>query len=51
MNKTPITINPDWLEFILVGELKAQSVDGEYLEFAGGFVLKDLGYGTKQMCG
>jgi len=47
MNKTRITINPDWLEFILAGQLKQGKLDGEYIEYYGGFVLKDLGYGTK----
>lgn len=47
MNKTQITINPDWLEFILIGELKPEKREEEYITMPDGFVLKDLGYGTK----
>lgn len=47
MNKTRITINPDWLEFILVGELKDFRIEGEYMIFAAGFVLKNCFHGTK----
>jgi len=48
-NKTHITINPDWLEFILEGDLKFGEFhrDGEYLVLPKGWVLKELGYGTK----
>jgi len=50
MNKTPITINPDWLEFILIGQIKDSKRDGEYIELPANFVLKELGYGTKHFC-
>lgn len=47
MGKTSITINPDWLQFTLIGDLKTKTSDSKYIELANGFVLKDLGYGTQ----
>ena len=47
MNRTIVTINPDWLQFTLCGDLKKKASDGEYIELDNDFVLKDLGYGTK----
>lgn len=47
MEYTKNTINLDWLEFILVGDLKIGKVVDEYIEYYGGFVLRDVGHGTK----
>jgi len=47
MNKCSNTINYDWLEFTLTGDLKLTNLNDEYFEFPGGFILKELGYGTK----
>jgi len=41
------TLNLDWLEFILVGDLKIGKRVDEYIEYYGGFVLKDTKIGTQ----
>jgi len=47
MSNKHVTINPDWLEFMLEGQLKPHNIDGDYIELPDGFVLKELNGGTK----